>query len=195
MSSGDGRKRCWSVMASDSELVQIIDGAVAEAVQRAGRWMHCRRGCTHCCIGPFAVTNRDLERLRAGYRELDADEGERLAARSREAREAMRLHFPGDWHSGRVSGQEAADEFDSRHPWLPCPILDLETGACSLHAWRPVACRLHGPALRVDGLDLRHCRLNYAGLTREQVESCRVSFSTPDQEPSDLTYIAWAVAE
>ena len=177
-------------MASDAELVQIVDAAVAEAARRAGAALVCRSGCTHCCIGPFAVTERDLVRLRAGFAVLgDA----RMAARFREAREAMREGFPGDWESGRVSDLEAADLFDLGHPWLPCPVLDLETGSCGLHEFRPVACRLHGPALRIDGVDLRHCRLNYAGMGEEEVEGLRVSVETPEVEESTLTYIAWAV--
>ncbi|MBI2685443.1 MAG: YkgJ family cysteine cluster protein [Acidobacteria bacterium] len=177
-------------MASDIELVQIVDAAVAEAVRRAGTAMVCRKGCTHCCIGPFAVTERDLERLRVGFGLLDERLKERMALRFAEARETMREEFPGNWVSGRLTSQEAADLFDLRHPWLPCPVLDLETGACSLHAWRPVACRLHGPALRVNGVDLRHCRLNYTGVG---VEELRVAVELPEEEESPLTYIAWAV--
>lgn len=179
-------------MASDAELVQIVDAAVAEATRLAGNALACRRGCTHCCVGPFAVTVRDLERLREGF----AVAGDaRMATRFREAREAMREGFPGDWESGGVTNLDAADLFDLQHPWLPCPVLDLETGACGLHEWRPVACRLHGPALRVDGVALRHCRLNYVGLGAEEVEAMRVELVSPAVEDSTLTYIAWAVRE
>lgn len=179
-------------MASDAELVQIVDAAVAEAVRRAGESLTCKRGCTHCCIGPFAVTERDLERLRAGFA-LAPDAG--MARRFAEVREAMREGFPGDWESGQVTDLEAADLFDLGHPWLPCPVLDLESGACGLHAHRPIACRLHGPALRMDGVDLRHCRLNYAGMNAEAIEGLRVEVVTPPVEESPLTYIAWAVRE
>jgi Fe-S-cluster containining protein len=179
-------------MSSDTELVQIVDAAVGEAARLAGSLLTCRSGCTHCCIGPFAVTERDLERLRVGFELAPAEQRTRMALRSAEAREALREGFPGDWMRGRVAGQDAADTFDLLHPWLPCPILDLETGACSLHAWRPVACRLHGPALRMNGLDLQHCRLNYAGA---DTASYRVSFTTPEAEGSPLTYVAWAALE
>jgi Fe-S-cluster containining protein len=179
-------------MASDAELVRIVDAAVAEAQRRAGSLLVCRQGCTHCCIGPFAVTERDLERLRAGYASAGEEQRERMAARSAEVRDRLRDGFPGDWEQGLVSSQEAADRFDEGHAWLPCPILDLETGACALHAWRPVACRLHGPALRIDGIDLQHCRLNYAGAN---ADSYRVEVTTPRAEGGGLTYIAWAIRE
>lgn len=177
-------------MTSDAELIQIVDAAAAEAARLAGDLLHCRKGCTHCCVGPFAVTVRDLERLRAGFECADEELRGRLAARSAEARQAMFAGFPGDWESGTVTGLAEADAFDSNHKWLPCPILDLETGVCTLHAWRPVACRLHGPALRMNGFDLLPCRLNYAGADPERY---RVPFDTPDAGESPLTYIAWAI--
>jgi Fe-S-cluster containining protein len=179
-------------MSTDGELVQIVDAAVAEAAQSAGDLLTCRSGCTHCCIGPFAVTERDLDRLRVGYKISPPELRERIALRSAEARSALREAFPGDWNSGRVVTQDAADTFDSLHPWLPCPILDLETGACTLHAWRPIACRLHGPALRINGLDVQPCRLNYEGA---DAADYRVSFTTPEVEASPLTYVAWAALE
>jgi len=179
-------------MSSDAELVRIVDGAVAEAARLAGELLTCRRGCTHCCIGPFAVTERDLERLRVGYSLAPEEQRERMALRSAEAREALRDGFPGNWTSGRVAAQDAADAFDLLNPWLPCPVLDLETGACSLHEWRPVACRLHGPALRMNGFDLQHCRLNY---TRADAGNYLVAFTTPEAEASPLTYVAWAALE
>jgi Fe-S-cluster containining protein len=179
-------------MGSDGELLRIVDAAVAEAKRRAGDLMICRQGCTHCCIGPFAVTERDLERLRAGYAGAGEEQRRRMAARSAEARLAMRENFPGDWEQGIVSSQEAADAFDAGHAWLPCPVLDLETGACSLHDWRPVACRLHGPALRIDGLDLQPCRLNYAGA---DAATYRVEVTLPAADGGGLTYIAWALRE
>lgn len=179
-------------MTSDLQLVQIVDTAVAEAVRLAGDLIACKRGCAHCCIGPFAVTERDLARLRIGFAMAPQEQRSRISARSEEARDAMRDGFPGDWTSGQVAGQSAADAFDLLHDWLPCPVLDLETGACSLHPWRPVACRLHGPALRMNGFDLQHCRLNYIGA---DAPGYRVSFTTPEAAESPLTYIAWAALE
>lgn len=179
-------------MSSDAKLVQIVDAAVAAAARVAGDLLTCRSGCMHCCIGPFTVTERDLKRLRVGYDAAPKEKRERIALRSVEAREAMRDGFPGDWPRGRVARQDKADAFDSLHPWLPCPILDLETGSCSLHAWRPIACRLHGPALRMNGLDVQHCRLNYGDANAADY---RVTFTTPEAEASPLTYVAWAALE
>lgn len=178
-------------MPADSLLVQIIDDAVEAAIARAPGRIACRRGCTHCCIGPFAVTGQDLDRLRQGLAEAPAELRTRIESRAHEARLALQEGFPGDWTAGLLTSLEAADQFDLAHPWLPCPILDLETGACSLHTHRPIACRLHGPALRLNGLDLRPCRLNYPGTDPEPF---RVTVDTPAAPPSPLTYIAWVTA-
>jgi len=178
--------------SDDAELVQIVDAAVAEAALRAGTLLTCRRGCTHCCIGPFAVTERDLHRLREGLKRATPYHQARLRERSAEAREAMREGFPGDWEAGLLAGQNEADAFDLHHPWLPCPVLDLETGACSLHEWRPIACRLHGPALRLNGHDLQPCRLNYTDVDPSKY---RVDITLPSAPESPLTYVAWAALE
>ena len=99
-------------MSSDAELVRIVDAAVA------GELLTCRSGCTHCGIGPFAVTERDLERLRTGNAMAPAERREAMAPRSAEARAALRDGFPGDWTAGRVAEQDAADGFDLQ----PCRL-------------------------------------------------------------------------
>jgi Fe-S-cluster containining protein len=148
------------VRVADQRLIEIIDAGVAEAMRRGGERIACRRGCSHCCFGPFAITGLDAARLRVGLRE--APQAGRILARAREAAEAFRPSI------------EAGDEWETALANLPCPVLDLETGVCELYPWRPIACRLHGPALRVEGVDLRHCRLNYSGATEEEIEAMRV---------------------
>lgn len=175
----------------DAELVRIVDAAAAEAARRAGELLRCRPGCMHCCIGPFAVTQRDLARLRRGLAAVEPGLRARILDRAQEAREVMRTGFPGDWESGSVVSQESADTFDLQHANLPCPVLDLETGSCTLHEYRPVACRLHGPALTVDGERLNYCRLNYPGTAPETVEAMRVAVKLSSWESSSLTYVAW----
>lgn len=175
-------------MPTDGELVQLVDAATAEAFRRAGPLVTCKRGCTHCCIGPFPVTQRDLERLANGWRSLALAEQERIAKRASEARQTLKEGFPGDWDSGIIRSAAEADVFDLSHPWLPCPVLDLESGTCELHAHRPIACRLHGPAIRLNGFPLQPCRLNYEGA---EADAYRVDLTLPEAGESELTYIAW----
>jgi Fe-S-cluster containining protein len=162
-------------MIDDGALIQIVDAALSR-VDRRG--INCKPGCSHCCIGPFVVTQRDLERLRR------ANANPAIFERAAEARQRMREEFPGDWETGIAT--QPQDAFDERHKWLPCPVLDLESGACQLYDHRPLACRFHGPALRVDGADVKPCRLNSPVATPIEIEL------PPCNQPNELTYIAWA---
>src|SRR5690348_9827682 len=108
------------------ELVQIVDAALADAARRAGSWLACRPGCFECCIGPFAITPRDAERLRRGLEELqasDCDRAERVRLRARESRERLAREYPGDTVSRVLEEDEAGGE-------ELCPALDPETGTC-----------------------------------------------------------------
>ena len=58
--------------AGDSQLVQIMDAALADAAKRAGAWLACRPGCTQCCHGAFAINALDVERLQVGVNALRA---------------------------------------------------------------------------------------------------------------------------
>jgi Fe-S-cluster containining protein len=149
-----------STSTVDAELIQLVDAAMAEAHRRSASWIACRRGCFHCCLGPFEITAVDAWRLREGWRRLEPGLAGRIADRAAEARAVL-----GSFPHFR----------DEDFPNLPCPVLDLETGACELYEHRPIACRLHGPAVRVDDVDLRHCRLNYVGAAADEVEACRVT--------------------
>ncbi len=60
------------VPAGDAQLVQIVDGALAETGRRSGDWLVCRPGCTQCCVGVFAIHQLDAGRLEQGLAELTA---------------------------------------------------------------------------------------------------------------------------
>jgi Fe-S-cluster containining protein len=181
-------------MTADHRLVQIIDLAVQKAVQSAADQIACRKGCSHCCFGPFLITDLDGKRLRTGLASLDKEAGSRIQARALEAKALM---------ESRRS--EDHDVWQSNWKDLPCPVLDLETNECLLHAHRPIACRLHGPALSVDGVSLQPCRLNYSDLSAAQIEALRVKVNpggveelalqehTADGGMIGMTYIAFAL--
>src|SRR5579864_5357306 len=73
----------------DSELIQIVDAALADATRRSGKWLACRVGCTQCCIGVFAINQLDASRLRAGLNDLESREPARAARVRARAREAV----------------------------------------------------------------------------------------------------------
>jgi Fe-S-cluster containining protein len=197
----------WRAMleavASDRELIQIVDAAMAEAARLSGAWLVCRPGCAECCIGPFPITQLDAWRLRAGLAELERRDPERAARVRRRSREAIeRLgDFPGDRSTGILDSDEDAEE---RFAALPdegyCPALDPEALTCDLYEARPITCRIFGPAVRNGGDVLGVCELNYHGATDEQIAACQVQVDPDGLEDKLLegeggqTIVAFALA-
>lgn len=107
-------------------------------------------------------------RLRAGFLLLSETERVAMAERAAEVLGQLPPREAGDWL------------FEREWQMLPCPALDLESGGCRLYEHRPAACRTYGPALRLDGVDLRHCGLNYEGWSAEEIEAARVEVRTAD---------------
>lgn len=191
--------------ARDSELVQIVDAATADAARRAGAWLKCARGCTQCCVGVFAISQLDAARLREGLALLEATEPHRAAAvrtRAREAVQRLSPEFPGDAQTGVLDDEQPGfDDFANEEP---CPALDPATGLCDLYAARPMTCRVFGPPLRTpDGLGV--CELCFEGATTEEIAACEVHLAADALEASltaeaervsglsGNTIIAWAL--
>ena len=149
-------------MSSDSDLVQIVDQALAEATRRSGSWLACRPGCTQCCHGPFEITQLDAERLRHGLAELERHDPRRAnAVRER---------------AGRATRIESFSDDD------PCPALDPETGTCDLYASRPITCRCYGPPVRCEPGAIGVCELCFDGASDREIEACLVDFDPGDME-------------
>src|SRR5580700_11146110 len=95
----------------DSELIQIVDSALADVARRSGKGLVCRPGCTQCCIGAFAINQLDAVRLRQGFINLELREPERagrLRQRAREAVSRLAKDFPGNPTTGMLDdGKEA----------------------------------------------------------------------------------------
>jgi Fe-S-cluster containining protein len=165
---------CRPQASGDHELVQIVDAALADAVQRSGRWLACRPGCSQCCHGVFAINQLDAIRLRKGLAELALQapkRAARLRARAVDAVSRLSEEYPGDPVTGVLDeddADEAAKRWDDFGNAEPCPVLDPDTGTCELYESRPVICRTFGPALTSDG-DLGHCELCFVGATEEEV--------------------------
>jgi Fe-S-cluster containining protein len=166
----------------DSELVQIVDAALAEVTRSAGALLACRIGCTQCCHGAFAISVLDAARLRAGMDELRRTDATRATAIEKRARAWLAEHgedFPGDRNSGTLGSSPAERErFDEFADDAACPALDEATGSCDLYPWRPMTCRVFGPPVRAVGEDgcegLGHCELCFVGATPEQVAACEM---------------------
>src|SRR5438874_8052432 len=167
---------------ADSELIQIVDAALAEAARKAGAWLACRIGCTQCCIGPFAITPLDAARLRAGLADLESrDPGRAAQVRRRAAESAERLLR--EFTVEQLLTEDAAGEYE------PCPVLDPETGACDLYAARPITCRTFGPPVRFGGESVAVCELCFEGATDEQIAACEVEIHPGNLEGSLLAEV------
>ncbi len=199
--------------AGDSQLVQIVDAAVADAARRAGSWLKCAPGCTQCCIGVFPISQLDAARLREGLAALDvSDPGRAAGVRERAKTSTARLTvgFPGDVLTG-ILDESRADVLDDFANDEPCPALDPATGLCDLYAARPMTCRVFGPPLRSfddeghSGLGV--CDLCFHGATTDEIAACEVHLDTEERESaltaeaekdtdlSGYTVVAWALAE
>jgi Fe-S-cluster containining protein len=143
-------------MTSDFELVQIVDRALAEAAERSGSWLLCRKGCVQCCHGPFEISQLDAHRLRKGLAELESHDPQRAqAVRDRAHRAAQLANFGDD---------------------DPCPALDPETGTCDLYASRPITCRCFGPPIRCESGAIGVCELCFDGASDQEIAACLVDF-------------------
>jgi Fe-S-cluster containining protein len=171
-------------MTRDSEFVQIVDAAMAEAVRKSGEWIACKPGCTDCCMGPFPISQLDAARLRTGLRELqvrDPDRAARVRERAKEFVERTGSDFPGDL---------TEEQFEALADEEPCPALDPETGMCDLYEARPITCRTFGPAVSWGSGALGVCELCYRGATDEEIARCKVDIDPGGMEDELLEGLA-----
>ena len=83
--------------SGDTQLVQILDAALADTARRSGDWLVCKPGCTQCCVGVFAIHQLDAARLQQGLEELTASDPERARSvreRARRSVERLAEDFP-----------------------------------------------------------------------------------------------------
>jgi Fe-S-cluster containining protein len=177
--------------ARDSELIQIVDSALAHAVRKAGEWLVCRPGCTQCCIGAFAINALDAARLRTGFSELeqsDARRARRVRTRAQAYLQRVSAEFPGDPQTGMLyESDEAQAQFESFANDEVCPVLDPETGTCDLYAFRPMTCRVFGPPVRNDDGSLGVCELCFHGAGDKQIAACEMQ---PDPDGLEEEIVA-----
>jgi Fe-S-cluster containining protein len=165
--------------AGDTELVQIMDAALADAASRAGPWLVCRLGCTQCCFGVFSINQLDALRLRAGMDALRSSDPTLASEIGQRARSWVAEHgaaFPGDAQTGMLGESESdIERFEAFANEAACPALDPETGRCDVYASRPMTCRVFGPPVRMgEGHELGHCELCFGGASQEEVQACEM---------------------
>jgi len=183
-----------SLPAADQKLIQIVDAALADAARKSGDWLACRKGCTQCCFGVFAISQLDAVRLQKGLNDLKSSDPKRAARVRKRAQDAVaRLSatFPSNPKTGILGEDEDAEaalaDFANDEP---CPALDPATGACDLYAARPMTCRTFGPPIRSgEEGGLAVCELCYHGASDQQIAECEM---VPDPDNLEETLIAAA---
>jgi len=105
----------------------------------------CRRGCSRCCIGPFAITILDAAELQRGLAALDAPNRQAIQDRARAQTAAIEAAHPTLRHSPYLDTWEDRDldALGEQFASLPCPALAAD-GSCSVYPFRPMTCRLMG---------------------------------------------------
>ena len=183
-----------SLPAADQKLVQIVDAALADVARKSGEWLVCRKGCTQCCYGAFAISQLDALRLQKGLNDLRSSDRKRAARVSRRAQQSVKrlsATFPGDPKTGILAEDEEAEAaFADFANDEPCPALNPETGGCDLYSARPMTCRTFGPPIRSgEEGGLAVCELCYHGATDQQIADCEMS---PDPDNVEERLIAEA---
>jgi Fe-S-cluster containining protein len=172
-------------VSGDQKLIQIVDAALADATRRSKGWLVCKKGCTQCCMGVFAINQLDAVRLQRGLKELANREPARAAAvrsRAQEAVKRLSREFPGDPTTGLLGkNKRERQRFESFANEEPCPALDPAEGTCDLYESRPMTCRTFGPPVRAQGGGLGVCELCYQACSEEEIVGCEM---VPD--PDDL---------
>lgn len=169
----------------DQQLIQIVDSAFADAARRSGDLLVCKKGCTQCCLGVFAIHQLDAARLRGGLALLekrDPARAEKVRERARDAWKRLSPDFPGDSITGIMDESEAGQRsFESFANDEPCPALNPADGSCDLYEARPMTCRVFGPPIRSeDGLGA--CELCYHGVPDKEIAAYEMIADPDDLE-------------
>ena len=175
-----------------SDLVQIVDAALASSIERSGLHLACRPGCTQCCHGVFPISQQDAARLREGLHQLRQHDPARVdRIRTRVVRSLARITplYPGDIATG-VLNVDYEDsplfaEEDSIGDSEPCPVLDPATGTCDLYESRPIVCRTFGPPMRTAEGDLATCELCFITASTEEIAAAELDPAIPSLEAAN----------
>ena len=120
----------------------------------------CHASCSHCCIGPFPITQLDVSLLQEGLEHLPSDQRSCIEKRAVEQVTACEAAFPRLRHARYLDhwSDEDIDRLVSDFHRLPCPALNDE-GLCALYEYRPLACRSMGIPIEEGGMVNGACKV------------------------------------
>ncbi len=113
----------------------------------------CRRGCSRCCVGPFAITILDVAELQQGMASLDQTVREGIQTRALSQMTTFEASFPRLTESPFLDSwsDQELDKLVTQFADLPCPALDSD-GSCRVYPFRPITCRTMGIPVEAGGL-------------------------------------------
>ncbi len=190
-----GNSKAWErlpaeLIRQDGQLLQLVDAALADASERAGKHLVCRPGCTQCCHGAFAIDALDALRLKAAMQSMrmtDPQRAMRIEDRAAFYIEGVAADFPGDAATGVLGrSEEQQMAFEDFANDAACPALDPETGLCEVYAARPMTCRVFGPPVQVDadGAEPAYsvCELCFTEASDDEIAACAMDVPQADEE-------------
>jgi Fe-S-cluster containining protein len=154
----------------------------------------CRRGCSRCCIGPFAITILDVAELRKGLASLAPSVARDIVARARSQAATIQASYPRLGASPYLDGwsDSEQDQLAEQFADLPCPALGAD-GSCRVYAFRPVTCRAMGIPVEEDGFVEGACEVQTAVPIVRVPEALREEEDhLVEQEASELDALRYA---
>ncbi len=134
----------------------------------------CRQGCSRCCVGLFAITILDADRIARGWASLPPATQTAIAATARAQVDQLREAAPRLVHSAYIDewADPEMDRLTEQFGHFPCPALDAE-GTCRIYPFRPIACRTMGIPEERDGLTRGACEVQSFVPIRRLADSLR----------------------
>lgn len=155
--SGRKRKKCHSSFAEGSSIEELYKLYMAiDEVQDTHEDLKngpCRKGCSNCCYDVFSITMLEFELILQAIREKGHDYALNLFNTALENVKTMKVQSPEimerleeivDDMDGYETLKDANLYGKQRRTPFPCPLLDMETGTCSVYEHRPFICRSFG---------------------------------------------------
>jgi Fe-S-cluster containining protein len=120
----------------------------------------CHAGCSHCCIGPFPITQLDVSLLQEGLQRLTPDRRVYIEGRAAEQVSALESAQPKLKESPYLDRwpDSDIDRLVTEFHDYPCPALD-EDGLCTLYEHRPLTCRSMGIPIEEKGVVTGACEV------------------------------------
>ncbi len=178
----EGRSYHWTMNPSLHRTVakahERLERRTASYLAERGIRVSCGYGCYACCSAWVVVGLAEAEYLREA---LEAHQPQALA----------RIEAEGPKRLARIARQKHQPDFPTRYflENRPCPLLTPE-GACSAHAYRPLACRG-----LLTNLSARYCVPGVVPALRGREKTAYMAQLKPWHGPEHYLKVPWQLSE